>query len=326
MSKRREANSRLYDAVLGRFLSPDPYVQMPDFSQNFNRYSYCLNNPLVYVDEDGEFFLTIICALVPGLQEFIPVATYIDAALWGGASNVVSNWKDIKVDGEMNWDKFWSYAGLGAANGAGIASGNIWIIGATSAVQGAGNKFTEQDFKFDSDQIWKEGLYFGLTSMATSYLLLPSNKPLGTEGFGLGNKINEGLNKIGLDGSASKYLGNGLANFSSSFITNTGYYKFITDNLDWRNDWLNQSLRMSSINTLMQFGMDYSYDKAMDLGIQKSLGYSQRDMNFDYSVNQYYINPMRNLPSNHFRLIPQTPSPGLSPAFPKNIFELPVKK
>lgn len=72
--------------------------------------------------------------------------------------------------------------------------------------------------------------------------------------------------------------------------------------------------------------MDYSYDKAMDLGIQKSLGYPQRDMNFDYSVNQYYINPMRNLPSNHFRLIPQTPSPCLSPAFPKNIFELPVKK
>ncbi|GAB6013456.1 RHS repeat protein, partial [Viscerimonas tarda] len=34
-------NGRVYDPVLGRFLSPDPYVQMPDFSQNFNRYSYC---------------------------------------------------------------------------------------------------------------------------------------------------------------------------------------------------------------------------------------------------------------------------------------------
>ena len=48
-------NARLYDPLLGRFLSPDPYVQMPDFTQNFNRYSYCLNNPLVYVDETGEF-------------------------------------------------------------------------------------------------------------------------------------------------------------------------------------------------------------------------------------------------------------------------------
>ena len=42
-------NARLYDPVLGRFLSPDPYVQMPDNLQNLNRYSYCLNNPLAYV-------------------------------------------------------------------------------------------------------------------------------------------------------------------------------------------------------------------------------------------------------------------------------------
>ena len=33
-------NARLYDPILGRFLSPDPYVQMPYMSQNFNRYTY----------------------------------------------------------------------------------------------------------------------------------------------------------------------------------------------------------------------------------------------------------------------------------------------
>lgn len=32
-----EANARLYDPALGRFLSPDPYVQEMEFSQNFNR-------------------------------------------------------------------------------------------------------------------------------------------------------------------------------------------------------------------------------------------------------------------------------------------------
>ena len=46
-------NARLYDLAIGRFLSPDPYVQAPDFSQNFNRYSYCVNNPLIYVDYNG---------------------------------------------------------------------------------------------------------------------------------------------------------------------------------------------------------------------------------------------------------------------------------
>jgi len=53
-------NARLYDPALGRFLSPDPYVQAPDFTQNFNRYSYALNNPLKYVDQNGEFIITAI--------------------------------------------------------------------------------------------------------------------------------------------------------------------------------------------------------------------------------------------------------------------------
>lgn len=60
-------NGRLYDPILGRFLSPDNYVQMPDFSQSFNRYSYCLNNPLKYTDPDGEFaWLALGLAIVGG--------------------------------------------------------------------------------------------------------------------------------------------------------------------------------------------------------------------------------------------------------------------
>lgn len=47
-------NGRMYDPLVGRFLSPDPFVQMPDYSQNFNRYAYCLNNPLIYTDPSGE--------------------------------------------------------------------------------------------------------------------------------------------------------------------------------------------------------------------------------------------------------------------------------
>ena len=56
-------NARLYDPLLGRFLSPDPYVQAPDFTQNFNRYSYALNNPLKYTDKDGEFFMAAALAI-----------------------------------------------------------------------------------------------------------------------------------------------------------------------------------------------------------------------------------------------------------------------
>ncbi|MBW8331039.1 MAG: RHS repeat-associated core domain-containing protein [Prolixibacteraceae bacterium] len=46
-------NGRLYDPLVGRFLSVDPYIQDPGFTQEYNRYSYCLNNPLRYIDPSG---------------------------------------------------------------------------------------------------------------------------------------------------------------------------------------------------------------------------------------------------------------------------------
>lgn len=36
---------RVYDPEIGRFLSPDPFVQFPASTQGFNRYSYVGNNP-----------------------------------------------------------------------------------------------------------------------------------------------------------------------------------------------------------------------------------------------------------------------------------------
>ncbi|NVO09208.1 MAG: RHS repeat-associated core domain-containing protein [Bacteroidales bacterium] len=52
-------NGRLYDPYLQRFLSPDPFVQSPGNAQNYNRYSYCLNNPLMYTDPSGNFQVPI---------------------------------------------------------------------------------------------------------------------------------------------------------------------------------------------------------------------------------------------------------------------------
>src|SRR6185369_11431789 len=50
-------NGRVYDPIVGRFIQPDNYVQSPDLLQNYNRYSYALNNPLKYTDPDGNEFL-----------------------------------------------------------------------------------------------------------------------------------------------------------------------------------------------------------------------------------------------------------------------------
>ena len=52
-------NGRLYDPTIARFLSPDPYVASNTFTQDYNRYSYCRNNPLLYTDPSGEFLWLI---------------------------------------------------------------------------------------------------------------------------------------------------------------------------------------------------------------------------------------------------------------------------
>lgn len=48
-------NGRVYDPLVGRFMSADPYVQMPKNLQGFNRYAYVQNNPLAWTDPTGFF-------------------------------------------------------------------------------------------------------------------------------------------------------------------------------------------------------------------------------------------------------------------------------
>jgi len=73
-------NARLYDPALGRFLSPDPYVQTPDFTQSFNRYSYCINNPLMYTDPTGEKWWRWLLAAV-GLSEPVSTPSFVTSTI-----------------------------------------------------------------------------------------------------------------------------------------------------------------------------------------------------------------------------------------------------
>jgi len=50
-------NGRIYDPTTFRFISADPHVQDPSDMQSYNRYSYVLNNPLMYTDPTGYFSL-----------------------------------------------------------------------------------------------------------------------------------------------------------------------------------------------------------------------------------------------------------------------------
>ena len=77
-------NNRMYDPVIGRMLAPDNYVQDATFTQNYNRYSYAYNNPLVYTDPDGNIIIHMLVggAINLGLQSLMGnVDSWADAGI-----------------------------------------------------------------------------------------------------------------------------------------------------------------------------------------------------------------------------------------------------
>jgi hypothetical protein len=85
-------NARLYDPLLGRFLSPDPYVQLQDYTQGLNRYAYAMNNPLCYVDENGEFLFSFTFNWFKGL--------------FTGKNPWKEGWKAVVNEAKITWGLF----------------------------------------------------------------------------------------------------------------------------------------------------------------------------------------------------------------------------
>ncbi len=165
-------NGRVYDPVLGRFLSVDPYVQAPGFSQSFNRYAYCLNNPLVYTDPSGEFVFTILSAIFcPAL---IPLAIKVDATLISGTINVISNWDDIsdRSDGKSPLLEGLEYFGVGGTSGLLMATGNPFLSG---SVMDGGNSILRGN---NLEKVAKDAFWGGVTSSLSEKLAAPLTKEL----------------------------------------------------------------------------------------------------------------------------------------------------
>jgi len=101
--------ARYYDPTIGRFISPDSFVAIlggypiasapltvklssvnartlplplpPQTSQTLNRYSYVINNPLRYVDTNGEIAWLAIAAAAIYIANFVAVITFFLEAL-----------------------------------------------------------------------------------------------------------------------------------------------------------------------------------------------------------------------------------------------------
>jgi RHS repeat-associated protein len=59
--------ARYYDHEIGRFITADTFVQAPYDPQSLNRYAYCRNNPINYVDPSGNFwFIPLIIGAIKG--------------------------------------------------------------------------------------------------------------------------------------------------------------------------------------------------------------------------------------------------------------------
>lgn len=111
-------NGRLYslsryfigNPLTARMLSPDPFVQNASSTQNYNRYSYCMNNPLKYTDPSGysikSFFKRIFGSLMgkehTGENELSPLTIDNDNSYtdWG----IDADGNQVNLGGETkNW-------------------------------------------------------------------------------------------------------------------------------------------------------------------------------------------------------------------------------
>lgn len=83
-------NGRLYDPVVGRFLSPDPVIQDLGFTQNLNRYSFALNNPLRNIDPTGNYRQAVININRPSVYSRMGFSgSFVDDGIEGGYGNEI---------------------------------------------------------------------------------------------------------------------------------------------------------------------------------------------------------------------------------------------
>jgi RHS repeat-associated protein len=116
-------NGRVYDPLTASFFSPDPYVQAPDNWLNYNRYSYCLNNPFKYTDPSGNLF---------GIDDAVIAAVAMGAVINIHIQNMSGNL--------YSGSDIWKAAAIGALSGlAGYGAGNLVSngLGTTTTLGGS---------------------------------------------------------------------------------------------------------------------------------------------------------------------------------------------
>jgi RHS repeat-associated protein len=84
-----DMRGRIYDPLAGRFMSPDPIMQAPFWSQGLNRYSYVYNDPINATDPSGFMSQEAGAALAVGVVTFGFGAGAVGAVLGATAGALV---------------------------------------------------------------------------------------------------------------------------------------------------------------------------------------------------------------------------------------------
>jgi RHS repeat-associated protein len=150
-------NGRMYDPILGRMLSPDNYVQDPYNPQNYNRYAYCLNNPLKYTDPSGEwlFLIPVFYTAIWTADQFGDYAFRSGQSYWSGF------WKGFLVGGISSLASAGiAYTGVSIGI-SGIIPGAIYGGVTGSLTAGLTGSITSEILGGDSHESFKNGLIWG---------------------------------------------------------------------------------------------------------------------------------------------------------------------
>lgn len=136
-------NGRLYDPLLRRFLNADENIQDSNNTQNYNKYGYVMNNPLLYSDPSGEFiwFLPVAWAAA-----HVFWATVITGAVIGAAIGASMYAIQAQISGNWSWGGLGKSILMGSVTGAVSAglgqvfsAGGFWATVGNGALAGAGS-------------------------------------------------------------------------------------------------------------------------------------------------------------------------------------------
>lgn len=140
-------NGRLYDPLIGRMFSVDPYVSDNTNSQAHNKYSYVNNNPLKYADPSGYFAVEAII--------FVGAAVgIINAAMQSKKGNVHSTWDGFKafyIGGLAGSSSAYAGAVVAPILGGGFVGGSM--VGAVSG--------SSSGMILNAGNSWNNGANFG---------------------------------------------------------------------------------------------------------------------------------------------------------------------